>query len=199
MFTLSKLSPTITDMIRMDHSHVLLAFHQYTAGAKPRVKKALITHICTALEIHATLEEECFYPVMRRISSDPVVGKSEPEHDEMRQLIEKLRASDEVDERHDRLLMDLMRLVIHHVADEETVLLPSAEKLLGADELSELGVQMTKRRLQLVGRKAGTIAASGVVGFSGSTTALVLALVGGIAAGHFLKGPSNARLQGQNG
>ena len=53
MFSLSKLSPSITDMIRMDHSHVLLAFHQYTGGAKKRVKKALTTHICTALEIHA--------------------------------------------------------------------------------------------------------------------------------------------------
>ena len=69
MFAMSKLSPSVTDMIRFDHSHVLVTFHQYTAGAKPRVKKALTTHICTALEIHATLEEECFYPVMRRISS----------------------------------------------------------------------------------------------------------------------------------
>jgi hemerythrin superfamily protein len=195
MSTLSKLSPSITDMIRMDHSHVMLAFHQYTGGAKERVKKALTTHICTALEIHATLEEECFYPTMRRISADPVIGKSEPEHDEMRQLIARLRASKTIDEQHDRLLMELMRKVMHHVADEETVLLPNAEKLLSADQLGEMGVQMTKRRLQLVGRKAGTIAASGVVGFSGSTTALVLALVGGIAAGHFLKGNADARLQ----
>jgi hemerythrin superfamily protein len=196
MFTLSKLSPSITDMIRMDHSHVLLAFHQYTGDARPRVKKALTTHICTALEIHATLEEEYFYPTMRRISPDPVIGKSEPEHDEMRQLIARLRASTTIDEQHDRLLMELMRLVLHHVADEETVLLPSAEKLLSADQLGEMGVQMSKRRLQLVGGKMGTIAASGVVGFSGSTTALVLALAGGIAAGHYLKGAADARLQG---
>lgn len=199
MFTLSKLSPSITDMIRMDHSHVLLAFHQYTGGARERVKKALTTHICTALDIHATLEEEYFYPVMRRISANPVIGKSEPEHDEMRQLIARLRASKTIDEQHDRLLMELMRAVLHHVADEETVLLPTAEKLLSAEQLSEMGVQMSKRRLQLVGRNAGTIAASGVVGFSGSTTAIVLALAGGVLAGHFLKGSTDARLQNQNG
>ena len=199
MFTLSKLSPSITDMIRMDHSHVMLAFHQYTGGARARIKKALTTHICTALEIHATLEEECFYPTMREITSDPVVAKSEPEHDEMRRLIAKLRASDTIDERHDRLLMELMRLVMHHVADEETVLLASAEKLLSAEQLSEMGVRMSKRRLQLVSGKVGTIAASGVVGFSGSTTAIVLALAGGIAAGHLLKGAANARLHNQAG
>ncbi|MEV4782061.1 hemerythrin domain-containing protein [Burkholderia sp. LMU1-1-1.1] len=193
MFTLSKLSPSITDMIRMDHSHVLLAFHQYTGGASKRVKKALTTHICTALEIHAMLEEEYFYPTMRRISPDPVVAKSEPEHDEMRLLIARLRASTTIDEQHDQLLMELMRIVLHHVADEETVLLAAAEKLLSADELSKMGVEMSKRRLQLVGGKAGTIAASGVVGFSGSTTALVLALAGGIAAAHYLKGAADAR------
>jgi len=198
MSALSKLSPSITDMIRMDHSHVMLAFHQYTGGASQRVKKALTTHICTALEIHATLEEECFYPAMRRISSDPVVAKSEPEHDEMRQLIAQLRASKTIDERHDQLVMELMRAVLHHVADEETVLLPSAEKLLGAEQLGDMGIQMSKRRLQLVRGKAGTIAASGVVGFSGSTTAIVLALAGGIAAGHFLKGAADARLQSRH-
>jgi hypothetical protein len=41
MFSLKKLSPTITDMIRFDHSHTLVTFHQYTATAKPKVKKAL--------------------------------------------------------------------------------------------------------------------------------------------------------------
>ena len=146
MSTLSKLSPSITDMIRMDHSHVMLAFHQYTGGAKERVKKALTTHICTALEIHATLEEECFYPTMRRISADPVIGKSEPEHDEMRQLIARLRASKTIDEQHDRLLMELMRKVMHHVADEETVLLPNAEKLLSAASSSGRPFRRADRR-----------------------------------------------------
>ena len=41
MFSLSKLSPSITDMIRFDHSHVLVTFHQYTTTAKTSVKKAL--------------------------------------------------------------------------------------------------------------------------------------------------------------
>jgi hemerythrin superfamily protein len=191
MFSLSKLSPPITDMIRMDHSHVLLSFHQYTAGARPRVKKALTEGICTALEIHATLEEEIFYPVLRQLDgADSVIQKSVPEHDDMRRLIAELRASPEPDAEHDRLLMELMQKVIHHVADEETVLLPRAEKLLDQDRLSELGTQMTKRRLQLAAPKAGTLVASNVVGFSGSTTALVLALAGGLLAGRYLSARS---------
>ncbi|WP_432380509.1 hemerythrin domain-containing protein [Duganella sp. P38] len=183
MFALKKLSPTITDMIRFDHSHVLVTFHQYTADARPKVKKALAETICDALEIHATLEEELFYPAMRGIDNDePVLLKSVPEHNEMRRLISELRATPATEVRHAQLLQQLMRDVIHHVADEETVLLPHAERLLGKDRLSELGVAMTKRRLELVGPKAGKIAMETAVGFSGSTAALVLGVVGTAAA-----------------
>src|SRR3954469_18322218 len=118
MFSLKKLSPTITDMIRFDHSHTLVTFHQYTATAKPKVKKALADTIGSALEIHATLEEEIFYPAMRGIdSNEPVLLKSVPEHNEMRRLIGELRDTPPTDVRHDQLLQELMRDVIHHVAD----------------------------------------------------------------------------------
>jgi hemerythrin superfamily protein len=179
MFSLNKLSPTITDMIRFDHSHTLLTFHQYTTAQKPKVKKALADTICTALEIHATLEEEIFYPVMRELEgSDPTMLKAEPEHNEMRRLIAQLRATAPTDARHEKLVHELMRDVIHHVADEETVLLPDAERSLSRDRLSELGAEMTRRRLQLVTPQAGKIAKDTAVGFSGSTAAVVLGVAG---------------------
>jgi hemerythrin superfamily protein len=186
MFSLKKLSPSITDMIRFDHSHVMVTFHQYTRDKRPSVKKALAETICDALEIHATLEEEIFYPVMRpRAADQKVMEKSEPEHMEMRRIIHELRGTDPRDSRHDELLFELMRDVVHHVADEETVLLPEAEQTLTKDRLSELGTQMTKRRLELVTPKAGKIAkntAVGFSGFSGSTAAVVMGLAGAVFA-----------------
>ena len=183
MFSLKKLSPSITDMIRFDHSHVMVTFHQYTKDKRPSVKKALAETICDALEIHATLEEEIFYPVMRpRAANQKVMEKSEPEHMEMRRLIHELRNTDPRDSRHDELLFELMRDVQHHVADEETVLLPEAEQTLTKDRLSELGTQMTKRRLELVTPKAGKIAKNTAVGFSGSTAAVVMGVAGALFA-----------------
>jgi hemerythrin superfamily protein len=183
MFSLKRLSPSITDMIRFDHSHVMVTFHQYTRDKRPSVKKALAETICDALEIHATLEEEIFYPVMRlRATDQKVMEKSEPEHMEMRSIIHELRNTDPRDSRHDDLVFKLMRDVVHHVADEETVLLPEAEQTLSRDRLSELGVQMTKRRLELVGPKAGKIASNTAVGFSGSTAALVVGVASALFA-----------------
>jgi hemerythrin superfamily protein len=192
MFSLKKLSPSITDMIRFDHSHVMVTFHQYTRDKRPSVKKALAETICDALEIHATLEEEIFYPVMRPRAADrKVMDKSEPEHMEMRRLIHELRNTDPRDSRHDELVFELMRDVVHHVADEETVLLPEAEQTMTKDRLSELGTQMTKRRLELVTPKAGKIAKNTAVGFSGSTAAVVMGVAGALfAARAFTRKPS---------
>jgi len=183
MFSLAKLSPTITDMIRFDHSHVFVTFHQFTQDKKPSVKKALSDTICAALEIHATLEEEIFYPVMRTIDlDDPVLEKAPHEHGDMKRLIRELRTIPGDDERHDRVLLELMREVIHHVADEETVMLPIAERKLTKARLCELGVEMTRRRVALLAPQAGKVAANTAVGFSGSTTAWVVGAVGAVVA-----------------
>jgi len=194
MFSLSKkMSPTITDMIRFDHSHVLVTFHQYTTNKSPKVRKALADTICNALEIHATLEEEIFYPAIKMLNNDePVIQKSVPEHDQMRQLIAELRVTDPAEARHQELVMELMRDVIHHVADEETVLLVEAENMMDIDQLSELGVQMTKRRMQLLAPKAGKIAMDTVVGFSGSTVAMAAGAIALVAGGLFLKKKKDA-------
>jgi hemerythrin superfamily protein len=192
MFSLKKLSPSITDMIRFDHSHVMVTFHQYTRDKRPSVKKALAETICDALEIHATLEEEIFYPALRPHAHDQkVMDKSVPEHDEMRAMIAELRRTDPKSPRHDELVFQLMRDVQHHVADEETVLLPDAEQSLSHERLCELGAQMTKRRLELVAPKAGKIAANTAVGFSGSTAAIVVGVASALfAARAFTRKPA---------
>jgi hemerythrin superfamily protein len=193
MLALNKLSPTITDMIRFDHSHVMVTFHQYTKDKPAKVKKALAETICDAVDIHAKLEEEIFYPAMREISTDQhVIGKSPTEHDEMRTMIALLRSTPAEDPDHDRLMLELMRLVIHHVADEETVLLPQAEAMIDKDRLSEMGARMTRRRLELVTPKAGKIAANTVVGFAGSTAAIALGVAGALFAVKKFSRPHNA-------
>jgi hemerythrin superfamily protein len=144
-------APSAADMIRLDHTRVMATFHRYSLDSSPRVKRALAEAICVALEIHAQMEEEVFYPALREAGSE-LVQKSVPEHEEMRRLIAALRKLEPGDEQYDATFMDLMRAVIHHVADEETVLLPQAESLL-ADRLPELGTRMAKRRLQLGARR----------------------------------------------
>jgi len=164
---LSQLSPSVTNQIRLDHTHVLAAFHQYEIGAPVRRKKGLADNICLAIEIHTQLEEEIFYPALRAVADSEILRKSTPEHDEMRGLISRLRAMTVEDPAFDDTFFELLRHLMHHVADEETLLLPAAERLL-PERLSDLGAQMTRRRLALAGPRtpelAGAVARSLSVG-----------------------------------
>jgi hemerythrin superfamily protein len=181
---MSRISPSATSMIRMDHTHVLASFHQYTPDSRVQTRQALANSICLALEIHAQLEEELFYPALSGVVTDTnVLQKSVPEHNEMRRLIEKLRGMQPSDMEFDATLMELMRDVMHHVADEETVLLPEAERMLGAERLGELGAQMTKRRLQLMAPHAGELAMNTMRALPTST---VLMAAGVVVAGTYL-------------
>ena len=175
---LEAVSPKATSMIRMDHSHTLVTFHRFKAETAPATKQAIAETICLALEIHAQLEEEIFYPALREaMPDDPVVQKSVPEHDAMRRLIAVLRAGEPGTQAFDDTLNELMRDVIHHVADEETVLLPAAERPL-ADRLGELGARMTKRRFELAGPKIGQIASNSVRAMPVATMVMIAGALG---------------------
>ena len=149
---LRKMGPSATDMIRADHTRVVAAFHRYKADSRPRAKKAIAGMICGALMVHARIEEEIFYPAMRAAGST-LLDELEPEHEEMRTLIAQLSGMEPTDPQFDLTFMELMRDVLHHVADEETMLLTHAETVL-ADRLGELGARMMKRRLELMAPKA---------------------------------------------
>jgi hemerythrin superfamily protein len=152
--------PDITTMIRMDHTHVLAAFRRFRSYMPRGRKRALVANVCLALEVHAQLEEEIFYPALREVApNDDVLDKSRPEHDEMRRLIGELRGLGPESTMFDETFRTLMRTVLHHVADEETVLLPLAEDVLG-DRLGSLGWEMTKRRMELLRPHLGELTAT---------------------------------------
>jgi hemerythrin superfamily protein len=176
----SRFLPSATNMIRLDHTHVLSTFHQYKSSAPVRVKKGLVNTMCTALEVHAQLEEEIFYPAVREVTQNELIAKSLEEHQEMRRLIGLLRQMEPEARDYDETVATLMRDVMHHVADEETLVLPEAERLL-ADQLGDLGMRMTKRRLQLVGPRSGEIALD--MGRAASGNTLALTVVGLTAVG----------------
>lgn len=173
------LAPDATSLIRMDHTHVLATYHQYKTSSRPQIKQGLVNTTCLALEIHAQLEEEIFYPAMRAVSANPVLQKSMPEHDEMRRLISLLRGMSPDDVRYDETYHELMRSVIHHVADEESVVLPEAERLL-INQLGELGNKMMKRRVQLMAPHGGDMARNLMRAMPGS---FMVMLAGAVMAG----------------
>jgi hemerythrin superfamily protein len=187
---LDSITPDITRMIRLDHAHVLAAFRRYRSHLSETRKQALVDNVCLALEVHAQLEEEIFYPAMRQIAAaSEQLEKSEPEHEEMRSQIRSLRASGPLDAGYDEKFRKLVRTVLHHVADEETVLLPLAEELIPG-ELGHLGRLMTQRRIELLRPHAAQVAATTIrtfpIGAAATAAGVVTAgwlLIRGLTSG----------------
>ena len=174
-------SPSATTQLRADHAHVLTAFHQYEVGTAPSTKRVLVATICRALEIHAALEEEIFYPALHSVAPG-LVEKHVADHQQVKNLIGTLRHMDPAASSYDATFLELMRLVIHHVSDEETMLFPEAERVLG-DNLNTLGADTAIRRAQLTAARAGEIAYDTVHGLP---TSLMFAAAGVAIAGSYM-------------
>lgn len=179
----AKMSPSATKMIRMDHTHAVALFHKITPDASEGVRAAAIRNLCAALEIHAQLEEELFYPALRDngVQSE-ALDKALPEHADMKSLIARVRSLDGQRAAQDDAVNELMRAVLHHVADEETQLLPAAERFVGEERLATLGAKMTRRRIELARPRAAELAADMVRANPAKTTLMALgALLAGTA------------------
>jgi len=142
---ISRLSPGATTLIRRDHMHLLSIFHSYRIDLPPGKKRTLVETISLALEMHAKLEEEIFYPAMRKIDGG-VVEKSVPEHNEMRRLIARLREMEPEDQGFDGTVMELMRDVMRPASRQDRcqrrTFIPGRD--LGANERS--GARGASRR-----------------------------------------------------
>ena len=176
-----KMSPTAPSMIRMDHTLVMSHFHKLEPDTPEGVRAAVVRSICAVLEIHAQIEQEIFYPALRESGVElPALQEAGPAHDEARKLIERVRALNGQRTAQDNALYELMNAVMHHVADEETQILPAAERFLGPERLSDLGARMTERRLELARPRAAELAADMARGAPAKTALMaVSALVAG--------------------
>lgn len=180
---LSKLSPSVTRLIRGDHAYVMAQFHKVQPGASRLVGDAAVRNLCSALEVHATLEEELLYPALRSAGVVvPQLEQAAPEHNQMRELIQRLRTAGDDEPSRRAPLHELLRVVMHHVAEEESVLLPAAEQQLGHEALCEIGARWTARKMQLAKPHLGEMAADMARASPAKTALLVAGAVVGIGA-----------------
>lgn len=189
---IERLAPHATQIVRRDHTRVLDTFHRYRASASPPVRQALVQTICLALEVHVKVEEEILYAAMREAAPSDFLGRAVPEHDEMRRLIAQLRRMRPTDADYDAVFMELMRDVMHHVADEETDFLPQAERVLRG-RLGELGAAMMRRRMALMAPRASDLAFNRVRAAPARSLAILAGVVlGGMLMGRYKPGARRA-------
>jgi hemerythrin superfamily protein len=141
-------------LIKADHRKVEQLFKEFEeAGDRAyKTKRRLVEEIIRELEVHATLEEESYYPaVAAKAKKDgkELVAEAVEEHHVVKVLRGELADLPAEDDAFDAKVSVLIENVRHHVEEEESELLPQSQELLGADELARLGEEMAARKRQL--------------------------------------------------
>jgi hemerythrin superfamily protein len=119
-------------------------------------QRRVVEHICDALEIHARLEEDIFYPAIqaRMLQDRPdLVEEALKEHKAMKRLIDQLQNGGLSDTDYNKTVHQLMRDVQHHVREEEKEILPRAAQQLG-HSFEQLAIQMQQRKQELLAARS---------------------------------------------
>jgi hypothetical protein len=130
-----------------DHDRVKELFDRFEKSESTSEKEKIIGEATTELKIHAVIEEEIFYPAVRRQLGKDLMDEADEEHHVARILIAELDGHGWVDDHRNAKFTVLSESVRHHIKEEEGEILSKAK---GLDiDFEALGQQMLTRKKEL--------------------------------------------------
>ena len=140
------------ELLKEDHRNVAKIFKRFEKLQKgdsdDESKRALVERACAALTVHTRVEEEIFYPAVRDVLRDEVLGEEAlVEHSTAKDLIVSLEALEPGEPFYDATFTVLAEYVKHHVKEEETEMFPQVRN--AKLDLNALGAQMKQRKDEL--------------------------------------------------
>jgi hemerythrin superfamily protein len=141
------------NILKADHqkvSEALTRFERIKGRASAAEKQDLVDMVCTELTIHATVEEEIFYPAVRRApEARSLVDEASVEHASIKRLVGELENMAPEDDLYDAKFKVLGEYVRHHVKEEESEIFPKARK--AEIDLRAMGERILERKRELRG------------------------------------------------
>ena len=144
-----------TVLLRQDHERVKKLFSEYEALGEDRMhdKAGLFREIERELTIHATIEEEIFYPAVEvvrkgKTEGDEIVKEALEEHKIVKTLLAELSDLDAVSDTFEAKMKVLKENVLHHAEEEQADMFPLFEKL-SKEEQSRVSQKLSDRKSDL--------------------------------------------------
>jgi hemerythrin superfamily protein len=138
------------ERLESQHRDIERLFSRLETATKPEAKEKLFKAIADKLAIHAAVEEQCFYPAVKRERTEDLLVEALEEHLRIKRLLANLLETEASDESFDAKVKFLKEQVEHHAGELESELFPRVKKLLAEDELEALAKAMSddQRRLE---------------------------------------------------
>ena len=138
-------------LLKADHRKVEELFEKFESAKGSERKAALAKEICTELMVHATIEEEIFYPACKDAVEEDQMNEAYVEHDGAKVMISELLGSSPDQQFYDAKMKVLSEEIKHHVKEEERpgegVFAQAREAGLDMDAL---GDRLAARKAQLL-------------------------------------------------
>jgi hypothetical protein len=134
-------------IILKDHDKVKELFDQFESAETSAQREKIIIAAITELKIHAAIEEEIFYPTVRKHVGKDLMNEADEEHHVARVLIAELDATGRENDHRDAKFKVLAESVRHHIKEEENEVLPKAREL--KIDFEALGREILDRKEEL--------------------------------------------------
>lgn len=135
-------------MLTADHKKVKKLFSDFDKlkeEGSDEEKSAVVNQICNELKIHTELEEEIFYPAVRKaIEDSDLMDEALVEHAGAKDLVAQLEDASPDDDLYDAKVTVLGEQINHHVKEEEGEMFPKAKK--AKVDTEALAAAMLKRK-----------------------------------------------------
>jgi hemerythrin-like domain-containing protein len=117
-----------TDVLRTEHQSIKELFRAFDDATSDRKKKSVGDECLRQIETHTVLEEELFYPAVRRhVGERERIVQALAAHQVAKLLIKELRSLGQGE--HYNARFDLLKEnMIQHIDEEEREILPAAER-----------------------------------------------------------------------
>lgn len=134
-------------ILMKDHDMVKDLFSRFEKSESRTEKERIINETLVELKIHAAIEEEIFYPAVRKHIGKDLMNEADEEHHVARVLIAELDHNDRADDHRQAKFTVLSESVRHHIKEEEGEMLPKAKNV--DIDFETLGRQMLARKKEL--------------------------------------------------
>src|SRR3954453_16243172 len=125
MFEFLTPNPAVA-LLKADHDRVKELFDRFQTARTRPAKIKIVRAALVELKVHAAIEEELFYPAVRKPVGKEIMNKANEENHIAKLLIAELDAMDGSESHFDAKFQVLAENVRHHIEEEEGEMLPGA-------------------------------------------------------------------------
>lgn len=131
----------VITLLENDHKEVDELFRRVNLSDKPESIDELTKQIVHDLSVHAAVEEQFVYPLVRAKVDGGGAKADEAieEHQEAKRLLADLEEHEAGSAAHGEAMQDLIETIRHHVEEEEADVFPELRSEVSADLLEKMG------------------------------------------------------------